>query len=78
MIQSKSIPLRKRIAELAFFLFLISVGPVVYAAAEIEQKQWRRTPITRIINQRQRSRALYRRYGAILQSPFVPQIVPSA
>jgi hypothetical protein len=62
---SHSTTLRKRIVELAFFFFLLSVAPVLYAAAEIEQKNLRRAPITRVVTIRRRERALYRRYGAL-------------
>ncbi len=78
MTKSNSTPLRKRLAELAFLLFLLSVAPVVYAAAEIERKDLRRAPITRVMTQRRRSRALYRHYGTALPSPFVFQILSIA
>ena len=62
---SQSLSIRKRILELAFFFFLVSVAPILYAAAEIEQKNLRRAPITRVVSLRRRERALYRRYGAL-------------
>jgi hypothetical protein len=62
---SQKTPLHKRILQIALFFFLFSVGPVLYAAAEIEQKNLRRTPITRVVTLRRRERALYRRYGAM-------------
>ena len=55
-----SFNLRKQLAELAMFVFLITVAPV-YAMSRIEGRELERAAIVQVINPRQRNRALARR-----------------
>ena len=58
--------IRKWLAEAAMFLFLVTVSPA-YAMAEVESREVRRPAVVQMVIRRDRSRALYRRYGPIGQ-----------
>ena len=65
--------LRKRLAEVALFLFLMTALPAVYAMSQIERRELNRTAIVQVYTRRSRNRALYRRYGI---DPFSSYYLP--
>ena len=55
--------IRKRLAELAVFFFLMTVAPAVYAMSQVERREINRAAIVQVERLRRRRRALDRRYG---------------
>jgi len=53
--------IRRQLAELAMFFFLLTVAPV-YAMSRIEGREFQRQAIVQVISPRRRNRALGRRH----------------
>ena len=64
---ARSSALRRSAAELVLIMALRLMTPALFAISEVDQRSLRRPPIVQTIRQRDRSRALERRYGRELR-----------